>query len=128
MITLLYAGLLGLMMIVLTVRIIRLRWKHRVGLETGGVKELTKAVRAHGNFAEFVPLILVLMALVEVHDAPRLLVHASGCLLVASRLCHVIGLTRSVGFTPWRAVGVVGTNLVLLVLSLYAIVTFLQYI
>lgn len=49
-VSLLYAGLLTLLYIVLAIDIIRLRWRHRVGIGTGNAQDLEVAVRIHGNF------------------------------------------------------------------------------
>ena len=63
-VTSLYAGLLGLLFTVLSVRAIRLR--SRYGLTLGTSHRLVeRAVRAQGNFAEYVPFALLMIALCE---------------------------------------------------------------
>ena len=49
-ITGLYAGLLAILLVVLSFNVIRFRLKHRVGTGHGDVSELDKAIRIHGNF------------------------------------------------------------------------------
>jgi uncharacterized membrane protein YecN with MAPEG domain len=73
---------------------------------------LLVAVRAHGNFAENVPLCLVLMGLAEAEAAPHLLVVALGVMLIVGRVLHVLGLGRPVP-NVFRAGGVVLTFFVL---------------
>lgn len=109
-----YAALLTLVYLVLAIRIIRLRWKHRVGIGTGEAADLMAAVRIHGNFIEYVPLALILLGAIEVSGAATSLIHGIGIALLVARLCHAIGLTRSVGVSLPRTIGVIGTFAVLL--------------
>lgn len=120
-----YAGILTLIYLVLAVNIIRLRWKHRVGLGTGEAEELNVAVRIHGNFIEYVPLALILFAMMEVQYAPLALLHGLGIALVVARLCHAIGLTRSVGVSLPRTIGVLTTFAVLLLAAGFGIGQFI---
>ncbi|RTE87626.1 MULTISPECIES: MAPEG family protein [Gammaproteobacteria] len=116
-VTSLYAGLLALLLIVLSVRIIRERWIHRVGIGTGEAKSLEIAVRVHGNFVEFVPFCLILLALMELAGASPQLLHGLGGLLFVARISHAIGLTKSAGTSIYRTIGVAGTFAVLLLQS-----------
>ena len=92
--TALYAGLLGLIYIVLSIFVIGRRKEARVSLGTGDDPALTARTRAHGNFAEYVPLTLLLMALTELGGAPAWHVHLVGLLLLVGRLCHATALIR----------------------------------
>lgn len=113
--TSLFAALLTLLYIVLAIRIIRLRWKERVGLGTGESLPLKAAVRVHGNFAEYVPLGLILLALMELNNASEGLMFAMGGLLFVARIFHAIGLTKSVGVSIYRTIGVLGTFAMLII-------------
>ena len=55
------AGLLGLLGVVLTLQVGRLRGQKHVSLGDGGDPELLAAIRAHGNFMEFTPILLLLI-------------------------------------------------------------------
>lgn len=112
-----YAALLTLLYIVLAVRIIRLRWKHRVGIGTGEAEELKAAVRIHGNFIEYVPLALILLGIIEYSGVALIWVHVIGISLLVARVAHAIGLTLSVGVSVPRTIGVLGTFAVLLLQS-----------
>lgn len=90
----LYAGLLALAYLVLSLRIVRLRMALQQPIGSGGNLVLARAVRAHGHFAEYVPLALVLMLLLELARVPTLLLHGYGALLLASRLLHAAGVSR----------------------------------
>jgi hypothetical protein len=115
-IVLLYAGLLGLLLLALSGQVVRLRWRYRVGLGTGSSPELERAVRAHANFCEYVPLALVLMiGLSLAGAAPGWALHALGLALLVGRLLHAFGLSRSAGASRARQAGTILTWLVLLV-------------
>ena len=85
-ITVLYAALLGLMLIAVSIRVVRLRVKHKVNLFDGGVEELGQAIRVQGNFIEYVPLAIILMAAVELGGAPAWAMHGFGGGLFVGRL------------------------------------------
>ncbi|MBX3453536.1 MAPEG family protein [Ferrovibrio sp.] len=113
----LYAALCGLLLLVLSVRVVLLRNKYKVGIGDGGHGELNRAVRVQANFVEYVPLTLLLLALLELAGAPALALHGLGAALVLSRLAHAIGYSQSAGASAGRAAGVLLTFLVLLIAS-----------
>lgn len=123
-ISMLYAGLLTLLYFALSVNIIRLRWRDRVGLGTGDSQDLKVAVRIHGNFAEYVPLSLLLLVLMELQGTSVGLLYGLGAALFVARICHALGLTMSVGPSWARTVGVLGTFSVLLLQAGYLIGAF----
>ena len=114
LITPLVASLLALFFVRLTWQVIGLRRKHKVSLGTGGHADLEMAIRAHGNFAEYVPLGLVLLACLEFNNAPATLVWVLGILLAAGRIVHALGVTTpSAGASKNRVRGMVLTILTL---------------
>ena len=64
-ITPLFAAIFGIIYVVLAFGVIKLRFKGQVSLGDGGDEELEKAIRVHGNFAEYVPFTLLLLWFVE---------------------------------------------------------------
>ena len=64
-ITLLVASLHVLFYLLLSMRVMLHRKAHRIGVGTGGDEVMTRRVRVHGNFAEYVPLALLMLALLE---------------------------------------------------------------
>lgn len=108
-ITPLYAGFLGLMLIYLAVQTIRARMRARVSIGDGGDKALSQAIRAHGNFTEYAPMGLILLAMVELQGAPALALHLIGVALVAGRVAHAYGLTRANDLHPARGLGMLLT-------------------
>ena len=91
-ITLLVASLHALLYVALSLRVVLLRKGRGVGIGTGGDAELARAVRVHGNFAEYVPLTLLLMALCELAGVGALWLHRGGGLLLLGRILHAIGI------------------------------------
>lgn len=112
-ITAVYASLLALLFMVLSVRVIGRRRVVRIGLGEGGDATLLRRVRVHANFAEYVPLCLILIGLAESLRTPALLLHGLGSLLLAARLSHAYGVSRQPETFAWRVAGVMGTLTVL---------------
>ena len=87
-VTSLYAALLTALYLWLTYRVIRFRRTERVDMGTGESRLLERYVRAHGNFAEYAPLGLVLLGLLEIGGHPFWLLHLLGAALLAGRVAH----------------------------------------
>jgi uncharacterized membrane protein YecN with MAPEG domain len=117
----LYAALLGLLLIVLSVNVVRARRRYRVSLGVGTEEGMQQAVRVQANFSEYVPLAVILLILAELSGLPGVAVHAAGILLVTSRVLHAWGLAHSSGRTFGRFYGTAGTWLVIIGLSLYVL-------
>jgi uncharacterized membrane protein YecN with MAPEG domain len=121
------AGLLGLLAVSLTVSVGRLRTTKKIYLGDGGDPDLLKAIRAHGNFMEYVPLCLVLIYAASESYGYWPVAIISLALLVA-RVLHAGGM---LGFIPLgRMLGAVGTTLILVaasVMIVYAGLSLKQY-
>lgn len=117
-ITALYAGILGLMLVALSWRIMRMRAKLEVMVGDGGERELNVAVRMQGNFIEYVPMALLLLSFNEILGWPPFAVHALGAALVAARLCHVHGMAQKNAAGKGRRIGARLTFLVIIAASL----------
>lgn len=115
LVTSIYAGLLALVFLVLSIRVIQGRSSAGVSLGDGGDGRLNRRIRAHANFAEYVPLCLGLIALLEVGDAPVWLLHTLGAGLLIGRIGHGYALAFAEHFPPGRMVGTLLTFLVLLI-------------
>ncbi len=109
MITSLYAALLTLLFVFLTVRTVSLRNKFRISIGDGSQPLLLRATRAHANFAEYVPLALLLIFFVEMHGAMAWLVHALGLALLVGRSLHAFGISQMAGKLQFRIMGMVLT-------------------
>ena len=115
----LYAALLGLLLIALSINVVLARRRYRVRLGVGTEEGMQQAVRVQANFSEYVPLAVILLIMAELSGLPAVAVHASGILLVTSRVLHAWGLSHSPGRTFGRFYGTAGTWLVIIGLSLY---------
>ena len=86
-----YASVLALIFVMLSVRTLLLRRKLKVGVGDGGDPGLIKAARAHGNFAEYTPICLILLYFLELTVGATNTVHFYGICLVLGRLVHAYG-------------------------------------
>jgi uncharacterized membrane protein YecN with MAPEG domain len=107
-VTMVAAGLLGFLMLVLGVRIVQFRMKARISLGIGDSDDLETLVRAHGNAAEWIPIGLILLFLAEQAQGSHWLVIGGAALLVAGRLLHPFGLANR-SPNPFRTLGMVFT-------------------
>ena len=105
----LWAGLCLLLMLVLSLLVVRQRYRHRVVIGDGGVAELVAAVRTFGNASEYVPAGLAALALLVLVGAAAPAVHLTGAALFFGRVAHAIGLSRTTGQSAGRAAGVLST-------------------
>jgi uncharacterized membrane protein YecN with MAPEG domain len=113
-ITPIYAGLLALWFFVLSYRVIRLRG-HGISLGDGGDPELLRRIRAHGNFSEYVPFILLMIGMLELSHFPAILLHVLGLTLLVARLLHGYALSFRESFKFGRFWGTALTFLLLVV-------------
>jgi uncharacterized membrane protein YecN with MAPEG domain len=114
------AGLLGLLAVSLTVSVGRLRMQKKIYLGDGGDPEMLAAIRAHGNFMEFVPLCLLLIYVVS-DFYTFWYVAVLSLVLLLSRVLHAGGL---LGFIPLgRTLGASGTTLILAITSAMLIIS-----
>jgi uncharacterized membrane protein YecN with MAPEG domain len=103
-VTALYAGLLGFYFVWLSTRVIKARRTYRLALGTSH-RLVERAARAHGNFAEYVPFALLLLALCEINGLPDWALHVLGVVLVAGRVLHATGIAREPEEFKWRVAG-----------------------
>jgi uncharacterized protein len=124
-ITLAAAGVLGLIYAALTIYVVRMRFVTKTmlgdGAGTPGAAEMLVAIRTHANFAEYVPLALILLGGIEVAGASHLLVEALAAALILARVLHPFGMLRAAP-NRLRAFGAALTLGVLLVESVTALV------
>ena len=126
-VTALYAGLLGLLLIALAVRVSRLRFTLKILLGDGGDARLARAIRAHGNAVEWVLPTLVLLLVGELNRAPALMLHACGLALVVGRLLHAFGVSATAGSSFGRSVGSALSWGALVLLALWDIWAFVRF-
>jgi uncharacterized protein len=120
-ITALYAGLLGLLLLFLAYRVVRLRRGEKIGMGDGGNKQLALAIRVHANFIEYTLPALFLILLLELNGFSPKKIHALGIALVCARLLHAIGLSQSGGYSLGRFWGTLLSWIVIALAALLAI-------
>lgn len=82
---------------------------------------LQRKVRAYANFAEYVPLSLLLLVALELMRSPTWLLWFLGVTLTLARTTHAWGLIKVYGPSPGRAIGFFGTLFVYIIGSLACI-------
>lgn len=123
-IVLLYAGLLTLLFVALSVRTLLMRRRLRIAVGHGRNEAMLRAMRVHANFAEYVPLGLVLIYFVESTGASAALVHGLGGCLVAGRLAHAFGVSQTSENYAFRVFGMAMTLIPLVVAALRLLCVF----
>jgi uncharacterized membrane protein YecN with MAPEG domain len=116
-VTPLYAGLLAFFFLVLSWRVIQFR-QRGISLGDGGDPKMLRLIRGHANFAEYVPLILVMMGFLEIGHTSIYILHALGIGLLVSRFLHGYALSFSDRFRFGRTWGAGLTFAVLAVCGL----------
>jgi uncharacterized membrane protein YecN with MAPEG domain len=122
-VTPLYAAILGLLFLVLSIRVIAARRASGVAIGVGGQAELERRARVHANFAEYVPLSLILMLMVEVVGYSLWMSHTLGAALVVGRVVHAFGVSQQEENFIFRVTGmaitltIIGTAAFLLIIS-----------
>lgn len=112
-ITSFYVGVLALLFLALSFRVSLGRIKHQVSLGEGDNKDLFRRVRAQANAAEYLPMALIILALVEGSNAPLWVPHLFGAALVVGRLFHAYAITVRSSPLAFRQIGVLLTWAVL---------------
>src|SRR6187551_500842 len=119
--TSIYAGFCGLLMAWLALQTIKARRANRVKLGDGGNFALQSAIRAQGNFAEYMPIVLILLFLLEYNGMYYLVIHAIGIAFLFGRWIHAQGLLkdnlryrmRGMGFTLIILIALAVANILL---------------
>lgn len=121
-ITPLYAAVLALLLVGLTFRVVQLRRRHRIGIGDGENRELSKAIRAHGNATETIPIALLLLLLCELSSFGATFLHGLGIALLVGRGLHAFGISRHSGSSFGRFVGMVITLLAIIVMAVVLVI------
>jgi uncharacterized membrane protein YecN with MAPEG domain len=90
-----YAAVLALLFILLSIKTIKTRRQHKIAIGDGGEKSILRASRVHANFAEYVPLTILLIGMLEMQGFTTLIIHSLGILLVLARVAHAYGVSQT---------------------------------
>lgn len=104
-VTPLYAAVLGLMFVALSVRTLRLRRQLRIAVGDKGDQQMLRSMRVHANFAEYVPLSLLLIYMFEARSGTTVLIHALCVCLIVGRFSHAYGVSRVAEDYRYRVFG-----------------------
>ncbi len=126
-ITAIYAAILTFVYVKLTLNVISLRRENKVSLGDGGIKELQQAVRSHGNFAEYVPLGLILLACLEANRIHWTIVLLLGGFFTVGRLYYAKAFleatpnselrVKGMKYTIWSLQTLAATNVIALIIQ-----------
>jgi len=105
MISAFYAGLLGLLFIFLSMRVINRRREAKISVGDKGDAPLFKCQRVQANFVEYTPFSLILLFLLEAQQLTPALLHLAGLTILAGRLMHAYGFGSSPQKVPFRIWG-----------------------
>jgi hypothetical protein len=95
-ITPIYAGLVALLFLAISYRVVLGRRNLRISIGHADDKDMEKRMRVQANCAEYAPIGIILLAMAEMQGMPGWLVHVSGAALLIGRALHAFGL----GSTP----------------------------
>jgi uncharacterized membrane protein YecN with MAPEG domain len=121
----LYASLLALLFVALSIRTLRLRRSLRIAIGDSGNTAMLRAMRVHSNFAEYVPLSLVLIFIAESQAAHPYFIHALGLALLIGRVSHAYGVSQSKENYAFRVFGMAMTLTTIITCSAYLLVAYL---
>lgn len=113
------AAICAIMLLITAVDTVRQRMHARVPFGDNADQKLISATRSHGNLAEHAPMVILLMAFLEMSRANHVVLMAIGALFLAGRVSHIIGLYAPMSTKPPlpRSIGVIVTWLTLASLS-----------
>jgi uncharacterized protein len=104
-VTSVYVALLALLLCGLSIRVLRLRRRLQLLIGDGGDSVLRRAMRVQANFAEYVPMALLLLLLLELGGSSAIVLHGFGIALLIARAAHAIGVSRVDERVGWRIAG-----------------------
>jgi uncharacterized protein len=126
--TAIYAAILTFVYVKLTLNVINLRRQNEVSLGDGGREDLQKAIRSHGNFAEYVPLGLILLGCLEANHIHWTIVLLLGGVFTTGRLFYAKAFleatpnmdlrVKGMKFTLWGLQALAATNVIALIIQI----------
>lgn len=92
-VTPIYAILLTALFLVLSWRVITERRGNRFAYGNNESNRVEAKIRAQANWAEYVPIALILMLMAELQGIPALWLHINGVILLVGRVMHGYGMS-----------------------------------
>lgn len=115
--TSIFALCFALLIFYLVLQVVRCRRKYRVGYGDGEQKALRKAISAHSNAVETIPLGLLLILVSELNAVNTQLLLILSLSLLLMRIIHVFGMMSSLGTSFGRTYGTLGTWLIIIFMA-----------
>jgi uncharacterized membrane protein YecN with MAPEG domain len=122
----LYVAINAIIMLVFGLLVVRARVQTQTLIGDGGKPEMAGPLRAHGNNTEWTPMAIIMMLATVSLGAPYWVVHLVGVPLTIGRLAHGVGLSRSIGTSQLRFIGMILTWLAY-IFGIVAILSILIY-
>ncbi len=125
-ITALFGGVYALLIIPMTVAAGLYRGKVGVLFYDGGNDTLRRILRSHGNYLEYMPVTLTLMAIAEINHASDLFLYITGVVFLLARIMHY--LTLNFFDRPiFRQISMLGTTGVILTYALWLLMYYWRH-
>ncbi len=124
MIISLYAALLALMFVILTIRVIKIRRSQKVSLGDGGNLLLQRAIASQSNFSQSAPIFLILLLIAEAGGTNLIILHICGILFFFGRISHAYGISQEKENFRFRIGGMMATFGSIIILSLINLLLF----
>ena len=124
--TAIYACLLTIVFLWLSLRVIGFRRSNKIALGDNGDRMLLRRTRVQANFTEYVPITLILIAIAEINGTADWVLHLSGAAIVTGRILHAIGFSSEPDILPLRVSGMMLTLTAILIAvaaNLFALVS-----
>jgi uncharacterized membrane protein YecN with MAPEG domain len=118
-VTLAAAAAAAVLHIWLSARVIAARRPLKIGVGDGGSEAVLRRMRAHANFAENMPIFLILLFALELAGGNRTILFVAVVAFVLARIAHGIGMDGG-SLARLRNVGVITSTLSILALAGYA--------
>lgn len=116
--TALFAPVLALIYMILTIRVVSLRKKYNVPIGPASEVGLQRAILAHQNFSEYAPISLILLLVAENTSTPARFIQVFGTIIVAGRILHALAISRVPEMSALRVTGMLCTLIPIIAMSL----------
>lgn len=118
-----YAAVLSLLFVFLSVRIIRLRRSLKIGIGHADNENMLRAMRVHSNFSEYVPLGIILLVFLETQNANGLVLHGLCAVFTIGRYLHAYGVSQTNEVFTFRIAGMAMTFTTIAVCAAYILIS-----
>jgi uncharacterized protein len=121
-----YSGIFGLFFVALSVRTLLLRRKFGIAIGSNNQPILERASRVHSNFAEYVPMSLLLIYFLELKMPSDIWIHFVCIALLVGRISHAYGVSQVQEKLIYRVIGMALTFVAIISTSVRLIINYAQ--